>query len=231
MTMKWLTGVTWSEVAAATMAAVLMAVVGLLGAAEAADFKTEASDTVVQLHVEGAFVCSAVVVGPGVVLTAKHCLLAGEADTIVTRDGEFAITGGKISQATDGVVLYAPGVQCPCAVEDHGQPVIGDEVRLVGFPLSTFNDERGGFVFAVGTPDFLDPVAFVRENVPDEFWYTYVFYSPVGTYGDSGGGLFMLRGDKWVLIGIHTVKIDDPYMWPYEIGLASGAVPLRYIER
>jgi hypothetical protein len=231
--MKWLMSATWSEVAAATMAAVLMAVVGLLGAAEAADFKTEASDTVVQLHVEGAFVCSAVVVGPGVVLTARHCLLDGEADTVVTRDGEFAITGGKISQATDGAVLYAPGVQCPCAIEDRRLPAVGDIAHVVGFALGVFDDTRKSEVVAIGPPDALDPRMFALENIGDEFWYRMIFYAPqVATLGDSGGGWFVERDGQWRLIAIHNTTLNDASAWPFNvIPLANGSVPVGDIER
>jgi hypothetical protein len=213
------------------------------------DFERAALRTVVEFHGDDGFACSAVVIAPGTVVTAKHCVQAG-LHTIVTRDGEFRVEGGIITQKSDAAVLYAAGVQCPCAkpAPEYGR-VIGEHIVIVGHGgrLKGLPFARTAKTVNVGLPSVLgdwiekpDP-AEVPEEYLDEFnewldtmWHEYLWYEPLGTGGDSGGGVFArdpLKGGEWVLIGIHVASWQDTRGLPFFMyPIASGATPMRDVE-
>lgn len=126
--------------------------------------------------------CSAVVVAPGKVLTAAHCLVMHE--PVV--DGK-KITAVTVHKTQDIALLTVPGIQCPCARLAPRRPAMEEALTLVGFlygdmQLATRGEYQGRVVY-------------------DDL--TYGIVSASGGPGTSGGGVFMIyvTGDV-LLVGI-----------------------------
>lgn len=180
------------------------------------------------LGLERGPMCSAVVVEPGVLRTARHCVLAG-VDAVVAPGMEYPITGGRVLHDADGAVIYAPGVQCPCAKVDNRLPEVGDAVVLIGYPgshrlaLTEFTGQVTGIETAA---EAVKRVLGFEEPDDDEFGYLpYIVHTANGGVGTSGGGLFMERDGEWVLVGTHSFGIDAPVGFFQAITVASGDVP------
>lgn len=132
--------------------------------------------------------CSAVVVAPGRVLTARHC------QEIVnpTVDGKPAKIL-KVHPAAD-LLLMEADVACPCAKIDY-TPEQDEYLIVVGFPFANWID-----AIEVITEGRAEGVR-RGEKLREEFGDTLVLTAPVGG-GNSGGGVFIMRGGKWYLVGI-----------------------------
>lgn len=128
--------------------------------------------------------CSAVVIRPGVLLTAKHCL-ANSARYVMP--GRVPIVKAVASAAVDGAVIYAPGVGCPCAT--LGSFFLADPSIAIGFPSGRQTVTRGA---AIGY-GFVGPAGAQTRTI---------IHTAGVTPGASGGGLFQWDGSRWVLVGI-----------------------------
>lgn len=138
--------------------------------------------------------CSAVVLAPGKVLTARHC------DEIVnpTIDGK-PVKFGKISPDAD-LMLAEADVQCPCASVGP-KPVLDEDVIVVGYPFANFLE--GLQVLTQGKAQG------VRHGGPlAEEGDTLIITAPVGD-GNSGGGVFINREGVWYLVGILVMSNES----------------------
>ena len=167
-----------------TLHAVAFAVCLLAAGIVEATTADEALAAVVMIEGSGGQ-CSAVVIEPGVLLTAKHCL-AKSADRVVTR-GNARIVRSMPAQApnVDGARLYAPGVTCPC-IETSRWALIGD-VIAIGFPSGRLRSTTG---IMLGYGKF--GPAFERA----------VAHSAAIRAGASGGALIQKQGNGYVLVAI-----------------------------
>ena len=122
---------------------------------------------------------SAVVIAPGLVLTAAH----------VAVNDNLLINGKptktlKISKDVDLALVQAQ-VDCPC-VKLGESPSIGDSVVAVGWPLGKIEYATPGSV----------------QGWADGMLWTDTTIAP----GNSGGGMFAFQNGEWKLVGI-TVQV------------------------
>lgn len=152
--------------------------------------------------------CSGVVIAPGTILTAKHCVGIGD----VTVDGKPA-SFERTDPASDLALLKFDG-GCPCA-HFGPAPKIDDEVLVIGYPygsiLGPTNVVTRGTVH--GTVD--------KGELSERFGHTFVLTAPASP-GNSGGGVFALHGDRWLLVGIlvagagsTTLAVDTPSIFRF----------------
>lgn len=128
--------------------------------------------------------CSAVVIQPGVLLTAKHCLADGARYVM---PGRVPVVKTVASVAVDGAVIYAPGVGCPCATLESA--FAAGPVAAIGFPNGQ-QTVTGGAMIGYG---FVGPAG-AQERA--------IIHTAGIARGASGGGLFQRRGPRFVLVGI-----------------------------
>lgn len=137
--------------------------------------------------------CSAVIVAPGVAVTAKHCT-GFITPQLESNDGKrLDITKQTPHPDEDSMILDVPGLHCPCA------------------PVAELKAETDENAFAVGFPYGLLEVLTVghiqgRVKGEDSKYYL-VATTPVAP-GNSGGGLFVIREGAVYLVGI--VSMTDP---------------------
>lgn len=122
---------------------------------------------------------SAVVIAPGLVLTAAH----------VAENSNLLINGKptktlKISKKVDLALVQAQ-VDCPC-VKLGESPILGDAVVAVGWSLGKIEYATPGTVQGWG----------------DGMLWTDTTIAP----GNSGGGVFAFQKGEWKLVGI-TVQV------------------------
>lgn len=116
--------------------------------------------------------CSAVVIAPGVALTAKHCV-----DSIPEMKVDGKAVVGSVSHLTQDISrLTVPGLDCPCVDVSTVAPQRDETVIVVGWlygdMLITSRGEYGG----------------VFTNPDDKQGYG-IYMGLVG-HGMSGGGVF-----------------------------------------
>ena len=201
----------------ALLVVLLLAFVGPLSAKP-----FDQQDTVVELLNGSDRRCSAVVIAPGVLVSAGHCLVMGEVDAVRTPHGTFPITGGKINwPADDTFVIYAPGVTCPCAKTTDSAPIVGEAVRVVGYPGEWHRVISEGKVLSLALLGEFWAMFGVPEDEP-MFHFVLIFHDAFSAPGMSGGGTFVERDGEWVLIGNNSVGAPIVHQ--------SGAQPLPTVQ-
>lgn len=147
------------------------------------------------LHSGGKPVCSAVVLTPGVVLTADHCV-----NTPLTFGANGGIVGTVIARGDDRLdyaLLSFPAsvAACPCVRIADREAEIDEAVYVVGYPLGiaqvlTFGTSQG-----------------VQDNDRLPFGRRLVLTAPVAG-GNSGGGVFVYRDGEYQLVGVLVEAIE-----------------------
>jgi S1-C subfamily serine protease len=173
--------------------------------------------------------CSAVVISPGVALTAGHCLRRP-----MEVDGIKVTTVVAHANTTDVAVLRVPGLKCPC-VALGVRPAKGDQVLAVGFPGDRDGERvispvaRVKFVGALRGSEF----GFLGD-MPDMDDPYIVTDAAIVTNGDSGGALLAMQGGEWKVVGITAIGIPEGPCLPF-VGcgkeIASGFVPVDQAEK
>lgn len=144
--------------------------------------------------------CSAVVVQPGVALTADHCYI-GERAYIEQAGRLLPITGTvQPSDADDVRVLTVPGLECPCAPLGTAADVKeGADVIVIGYPRGgpqkvtegkiVSVDETVCYGFDMISEEEFDCFQQARTNAPAQ-------------PGNSGGPVFVIRDGVAYVIGL-----------------------------
>jgi S1-C subfamily serine protease len=179
------------------------------------------TETVRIIRVGESQMCSAVVIRPGVALTARHCLSQG-----ITVDGKpVAFVVAPMDEGKDIAVISAPGLECPCALVGR-RPAVGDKIVAVGFPggAEGRQDVSAGTVRAVGSVAEIAPWIAEHPLAAHTFILSDV---PMLEGGESGGGLFAVQDGKWRLVGINVIGVPSAPMYGAP-ELASGFTPLDF---
>ena len=180
-------------------------------------------DAVRLVTVAGDASCSAIVINEGIALTARHCLSKGMAV-----DGK-PVTRAILTVPTAGpdiAVLYVPDLHCPCTPLGE-LPKVGDKGYTVGFPANSGERKvvESGAVMAIQAPTEIAPWIAVYDT---EFANKYILIdNPILEHGMSGGALFVIQNDEWVVVGINAIGFPRESGQKFEI---NGYVPITDIE-
>lgn len=181
-------------------------------------------DTVRIIATDNGPTCSAVVINEGIALTARHCLGKG-----ISVDGK-PVTKAIVtipSAGPDVALLYVPDLHCPCAPLG-ALPAVGDKAVTVGFPSTTGQRKvaDAGAVMAVAAPAEIAPWI---ASIDPEFSGKYILIdNPVLEHGMSGGALFVVQNDEWVVVGVNAIGFPrNSGSQQFEI---NGYVPVTSLE-
>lgn len=134
--------------------------------------------------------CSGVVIQPGVVLTAQHCL-AGDGSSL-TIGGVAPRVLAQGDDRLDYALLQYPDAvaPCPCAPVAEREAERDEAVDIVGFPLGL-----GVQVLTTGHSQG------VQDNPHLPYGRRLVTTALVAG-GNSGGGVFVFRNGEFMLVGL-----------------------------
>ena len=152
----------------------------------------QGSDTrpfVRSLHADRGIFCSAVVIAPGLALTAEHC--AAAAPAALRAGGPTATVIGRGDDRVDIALLAFPAAEaaCPCVRLAAREADVDETVYVVGYPFGIAQ------VLTVGASQG------VHDNERLPYGRRLVTTASVNP-GNSGGGVFVLRDGEFQLVGI-----------------------------
>jgi putative serine protease PepD len=162
--------------------------------------------------------CSAVIVGKETVLTARHCVVAGdEGDgmpiflatdprndlTVTDYDGKTLPAHiVYVSENHDHAMLSVPGLKGPAAELSCKAAQVGEKVYIVGQPLGALR-----WAVSPGTVASTYPLAkAVQEEVSGLGWQQLVTLTAAVAPGSSGGPVFDANGR---LIGLVVASLGQ----------------------
>ena len=155
------------------------------------------------LEVPGLGNGSGVMIAPGRMLTAAHVASIDESFPLLLNGKRIKVL--KIDESLD-LALLAVEEDCPCVPLTSVSPSQDTSVAVVGFP-----------VYREGMPQFLTEGRVMGMDTTRPRLTSAVLAAP----GNSGGGLFVLKDDKWELVGI-VVELSA-------IGSLFGVVPVFFV--
>jgi len=175
-----------------TLAALLLGLSVAYGAAMQSQYVSPyPRKVVVQFHPTPSASCSAVVIAPRRLLTAAHCV--GEKMTFRGKPVPLLVL--KSDTKMDLALLEAE-VDCPCA--PIGTRVDLDEpVVVIGFPY-----------YGVGEGE-MDRQIVTHGEAQGVMPSGKTMVSALASPGNSGGGVFVRRGDEWHLVGIVSAIVGS----------------------
>lgn len=143
------------------------------------------------VHALGETRCSGVVISPGVVLTASHCLSPAEMLTLKP-GGTKPVVIASGDDRLDYALLRFPAAEapCPCAPIAEREAAPDESVVIVGYPR--------GILTQVVT---LGESQGVQDNPRMQYGRRLVTTAPVAG-GNSGGGVFVYRDGEYQLVGV-----------------------------
>jgi hypothetical protein len=141
---------------------------------------------------DGGIYCSAVVLAPGLALTAAHC--ADPQYSSITIDGFVGQVVARGDDRLDVAVISVP-VACPCVRLAEYEAQVDEPVYVVGFPrgiaqVLTFGTSQG-----------------VHNNGRMPYGRRLVTTALVAG-GNSGGGVFVFRDGEFQLVGVLVEQIN-----------------------
>lgn len=161
-------------------------------------------DVVVKINIGDRGVCSGVVTGPNLVLTAAHCVPDGE--TLTINGNPVALL--KKDEQHD-LALLVTAKTCPCSPVAIAAPRTDAPVVTIGYPLGLGQVATEGKVQFNGTLSF-------KEDPTD--YSHYMLVTTPAIVGNSGGGVFQLIDGKYHLVGIMS-----------GIAVAGGFFPITHL--
>lgn len=144
--------------------------------------------------------CSAVVIEEGVAYTAKHCN-GFISPVLVQNDKKLPVMERVDHPTLDLSRLEVPGLKCPCATIAVVPAVIDEWALAVGYPASLLQVATWGQIQGRTILQSWDENGKVIWEMPALVSTTDVFS------GNSGGGLFVIRGEKAYLVGIVSMMV------------------------
>lgn len=137
--------------------------------------------------------CSAVVIRPGLVLTADHCI-AGESHAAIQPNGPngLIVARGDNGALDLALILYPHAeAACPCVkLADH-EAHVDEKVFIMGYPRGITQVVTEGRSQGVVEADVIFPGVGRR-----------LVLTASATNGNSGGGVFVFRNGEYQLVGI-----------------------------
>jgi S1-C subfamily serine protease len=207
--------------------------IGLPGVSPFAAWTEDQPQSTVHVYFGDEGICSTVAIAPGLMLTAAHCLDGLSPGHVATKDGiVHRVTNAVRSQVSDLALIYVEDAYCPCATvaskETMNRLKAGEKVVVVGFPHGVYDPAVNGEVvgLVVGSEEL---EKYLGPKSKDEAW---PIYYPKSTYlqitaqlvgGHSGGGTFVERDGRWLLIGINS------WAWPNMAQFFAGAPAGGYV--
>ena len=159
--------------------------------------------------------CSATKIDATHLLTAAHC--ADMDQVVVVRDGDDIVGHAKTVKRTAmsdlALLEIQDGVEGPYASVASLEALQDEEVVLAGYPLDAGEILTTGFVQGVKYREF--------TNGEETIGSKYTIVTAPGTFGNSGGGLFVYRwGYGWVLVGVTSAMAMQPVFTDFGFGSA-----------
>lgn len=144
---------------------------------------------------------SAVLIAPNYLLTAGHVVVATATPDVVAnvkdRNGrKVPFTVIKHEPKYDLALIYAEGLQCPCAPISKKEIELDEEVVSIGFPIPPVTGGRQTAI--IGTYQGIG-----LSELPKGEEGPRLHHSAHSVPGVSGGGVFVVENGKWVLQGIN----------------------------
>ena|SRR5258708_3291814 len=189
----------------------------LLAACSFPSLPVNPRDTVVLIKGNHAL-CSAVIVGPGRLLTAAHCM---DVTSYVVYHGiKVPYTKKYVNEKQDLAFIEAVGVECPCSPILFEQPKVDEIVYKYGYALYPsvlmLNRTVGEYQGQI-------------EMVEGQKW---MFHTAPAAPGDSGGGVFVKRFGVYYLVGItSTIANLEEIMIPQLVFHMGLAVPMSTLRQ
>lgn len=162
------------------------------------------------------FVGSAVIVAPGVLVTANH--VAKHIKVVLYKNKFVPVTVTYVDKINDVAVLQAVGIECPCVSVQKQLPSTDEEVVKVGFGL--FPD--------VGVQNVTNG-NYQGMSINSEGMYFFLFTANAAP-GDSGGGVFVKHLGRYYLVGItDAVATYEVGFFPILFSSFAIAVPMAVL--
>lgn len=190
-----------------TMVGALAALGVMFASAASASTIAEIGDSTYKLYDKaGDAFCSAVAIDERILITANHCVQAGENIRILTYDSSLNVIAEK--------VLYVKALRTLVGKDVAILEVLDPEFKFDTFVDIASNEEAnavefGDDVIAIGYPAVLDLTVteglfgqLIKSPAPN-MWegFLYRFTAPI-IGGNSGGGLYAMVDGEWKLIGV-----------------------------
>jgi S1-C subfamily serine protease len=147
--------------------------------------------------VDGDVFCSGVVLAPGLVLTAAHCVVANPEPAL--RPG--GATGQVIARGegkVDLALLKFPAAEapCPCVPLAYSEGRVDEAVYVVGYPYGIAK------VVTVGTAQGVHEATVAGAFGMPQYLGRRLVITAAASPGNSGGGVFAFRNGEFQLVGI-----------------------------
>lgn len=157
--------------------------------------------------------CSGVMIAPEVMLTAGHCVEGDKDTSFEVGNKRATVIRSEFDEAGHDLALLHVDAGCPCALLSDSGAVRDEDAIAIGFPL----------------PQSVYVEMVTRGHIEGVHKDRIISDVPVAP-GNSGGGLFVQRHDRWALVGIVVEVVTMPGFFGGSLTTISRSVSLKAVE-